>query len=83
MATVLLLICESLFVWVNPAYAYLDPSSGSVMLQIVLGGIAGLAVIVRLYWHQLLTFLGVRKEKETPSEVDDLSSNVKPEENDG
>ncbi len=35
---------------VNSAYAYLDPGSGSMLLQLLLGGIAGLAVIMKLYW---------------------------------
>ena len=33
-----------------PAYAYLDPGSGSMMVQLLLGGVAGGVVLVRLYW---------------------------------
>ena len=44
-----------------PADAYLDPGSGSMLLQLLLGGIAGLAVIFRLYSQKLLAFLGQRK----------------------
>ena len=36
-----------------PAHAYLDPGSGSVLLQLVLGGAAGVAVLTRAYWHRL------------------------------
>lgn len=43
------------------AHAYIDPNSGSLMLQAILGGIAGLAVVVRLYWHKLIGMLGLRK----------------------
>ena len=43
------------------AHAYIDPNSGSLMLQAILGGIAGLAVIIRLYWHKLRAMLGLRK----------------------
>ena len=46
-----------------PAHAYLDPASGSMILQVVLGGIAGLAVAVKLYWHKLLAFFGARNEE--------------------
>lgn len=35
------------------AFAYLDPGTGSLLLQLVLGGIAGLATITKLYWQQL------------------------------
>lgn len=37
-----------------PAYAYLDPNSGSLLLQVLLGGFAGLAVLFRLYWKRLV-----------------------------
>ena len=43
-----------------PAHAYLDAGSGSMMLQLLLGGLAGLAVVLKLYWSRLLAFLGIR-----------------------
>jgi hypothetical protein len=46
-----------------PAYAYLDPGSGSMMVQLLLGGVAGAVVLVRLYWARLLTLLGLRRDK--------------------
>ena len=36
-----------------PAYAYLDPGSGSMMLQVLLGGFAAVGVAARLYWHRV------------------------------
>jgi hypothetical protein len=36
-----------------PAHAYLDPASGSMLLQLVLGGVAGAAVAVKLIWHRI------------------------------
>lgn len=32
------------------AFAYLDPGTGSMILQIIFGGIAGLMVVGKLYW---------------------------------
>ena len=46
-----------------PAHAYLDPGSGSMMIQLLLGGVAGFVVLMRLYWGRLLTFLGLRRDK--------------------
>lgn len=46
-----------------PAYAYLDPASGSMVLQLLLGGLAGLAVVIKLYWHKLLGLFGVKREE--------------------
>ena len=40
--------------------AYIDPGSGSMLLQMLLGGVAGVAVAVRMYWHRLRAFFGSR-----------------------
>ncbi len=37
----------------QPVHAYLDPGSGSVLLQVLLGGFAAVGVIARLFWHRL------------------------------
>ncbi len=34
----------------NPAFAYLDPGTGSMILQILLGGVAGVLMVGKLYW---------------------------------
>ena len=34
---------------VVPAHAYLDPGTGSILLQLLLGGVAGFLVIIKLY----------------------------------
>jgi hypothetical protein len=39
-----------------PAYAYLDPTTGSILLQGLLAGIAGVVVVARLYWARLKAF---------------------------
>lgn len=51
--------------WTTPAYAYLDPGTGSMILQMLLGGIAGAALAARFYWNRLLVFIGVRSEEPT------------------
>jgi hypothetical protein len=37
----------------SPAYAYLNPGFGSILLQMLLGGLAGLAIVLKLYWEQV------------------------------
>ena len=44
--------------------AYLDPGSGSMILQILAGGLAAVAVTARLYRSRLLKFLRIRKDDE-------------------
>lgn len=59
------------FASVSPAHAYLDPGSGSYILQLLLGGIAGLAVVTKLYWNHFLTLLGsLRATSPDPAEND-------------
>lgn len=36
----------------NPAHAYLDPGTGSIILQLLLGGFAGGLFVLKLYWHR-------------------------------
>ena len=50
--------------------AYLDPGTGSLFLQLLLGGIAGLIVILKLYWQKILAVLAIRKAH---SEADESS----------
>jgi len=40
------------------AHAYLDPGAGSMLLQILLGGLAGLGVLWKLYWHRITQLFG-------------------------
>ncbi len=43
--------------------AYLDPGSGSLLLQLLLGGVAGAAVFLKLFWQKLTSvFRGRDKE---------------------
>lgn len=41
-----------------PAYAYLDPGTGSMLLQLLLGSAAGALVIGKLYWTRIKSFFG-------------------------
>lgn len=50
-----------------PAHAYLDGGTGSMMLQLLLGGLAGLGIALRLYWHRLLAFFGIRRRSGAPA----------------
>lgn len=51
----ILMICLFFFIFFcNSAYAYLDPGTGSMILQLLLGGVAGLAIIAKLFWHKVI-----------------------------
>jgi hypothetical protein len=39
--------------------AYLDPASGSMLLQVLLGGLAGAAVALKLGWRHITQYLAI------------------------
>jgi hypothetical protein len=44
-------------------FAYLDPGSGSMILQVILGGLAAAAVFLKMFWHRLLLAVKIRKSE--------------------
>jgi hypothetical protein len=46
--------------------AYLDPGTGSMLLQLLAGGLAAGGVVARLYWGRLMRLLRIRKDKPEP-----------------
>lgn len=55
----------------SPAFAYLDPGTGSIILQLVLGGVAGALVIVKLYWYRLKSLFGPGAKSDEPQNAGD------------
>lgn len=45
--------------------AYLDPGSGSMLVQLLLGGVAGAAVIMKLGWERFKDIFRSSKAKQT------------------
>ncbi len=39
-------------------HAYLDPGSGSMMLQLLLAGLTGIGVALRVYWRRIRALFG-------------------------
>jgi hypothetical protein len=52
------------------AFAYLDPGTGSMLLQVILGGIAAVGVALKLFWHKIRVAVGLSKK---PSPEDEAS----------
>ena len=53
-----------LFLTVSSAHAYLDPGTGSIILQGLIAALAAGAVFVKIYWYKLLTLLGIKKKSD-------------------
>lgn len=49
----------------EPAYAYVDPGTGSMMLQMLIAGAAAGATTIGLYWSKLKAF--IRRDPPTSS----------------
>jgi hypothetical protein len=54
--------------FITDTHAYLDPGTGSMLLQVILGGIAAVGVAIKLYWHKLRAALGMAKKGEPKDE---------------
>jgi hypothetical protein len=46
----------------SAVFAYLDPGTGSMIVQLLVGGVAAVAVTAKLYWHRILRLLRIRKD---------------------
>ena len=53
---------------VAPAQAYLDPGTGSIILQATIGAIAGALVAVRVFWHRIRSFLKRKNDGDSRDE---------------
>ena len=61
------------------AHAYLDPGNGSMLLQLLLGGVAGLSVVCKLYWRRFLTAIGLAKREEDAPPEEQAQPDASPE----
>ena len=43
-------------------FGYIDAQSGSMLLQVILGGAAAAAVALKVWWGRVLRFLHIRKD---------------------
>ncbi|MGH9857705.1 MAG: hypothetical protein ACRD4B_07675 [Acidobacteriota bacterium] len=51
-------------------FAYLDPGTGSYLIQIIIGGVLGVGVIVKAYWSKIKSIFvkGKNTKKEAKSD---------------
>ena len=54
--------------------AYLDAGSGSMIVQLLLGGAAAVIVAVKLWWQRLLRLLRLRPQEPRDSEASSTGS---------
>jgi len=54
--------------------AYIDPASGSMLLQIILGGAAAVAVALKMWWGRVLRILHIRKPEDDAAPAEPISA---------
>ena len=50
LAALVIFMCE------GQAHAYLDPGSGSYLLQMLIAGLLGAAFAIKMYWRKIVGF---------------------------
>ena len=68
------LLTLALVLFTQPAWAYLDPGTGSMLLQVILGGIAAIGVALKLGWHKIRAALGFAKPSDEDEETEQETS---------
>jgi hypothetical protein len=57
-----------LFFTATPAYAYIDPGTGGILTQLVTGGVAGVLIVLRLYWSRIKAIFTAPRTPGEPAE---------------
>lgn len=52
--------------------AYLDPGTGSFVIQMVLAGLLGVAVVVRVYWKKITKIFNKKNNYDELEEIDQI-----------
>ena len=58
------------------AHAYLDPGAGSMLLQVLLGGLAGVGVLAKLYWYRVRKLFARREGRKREEQEGGGTGNV-------
>jgi len=55
-ASIVTFTLHFLILAVQDTYAYIDPGTGSYLLQLMLAGLLGLAFTIKIYWQKIKMF---------------------------
>ncbi len=54
-----------LLVTVVPVFAYIDPGTGSMFMQVIIGGVLGVFFLLKLRWKQIISFFNRKNGQDT------------------
>jgi hypothetical protein len=63
-SSILLLVCYFLLFGGDRAHAYIDPGTGSYLLQFLIGGLLAGAFVIKRFWFRIKAFLSRAPHKE-------------------
>ena len=61
---------------VHLMFAYLDAGTGSMLAAALAGGVAGVAVFVRLYWHRFLGLFSAKHREQAKEAAEQLTGDA-------
>ena len=50
--------------FLSDAYAYIDPGSGSMIIQMIIGALVGVGITIKIYWYKLKEKLSFKTSKQ-------------------
>ena len=48
---------------IQPAFAYLDPGTGSAIISMIIGLFVAIGIFVKNFWYKIKKFFGLSKSK--------------------
>jgi len=57
--------CASVL-WPAESFAYIDPGTGSILIQGIIGAIAAIGVTLKLYWHRIVAYFRRESTEDSP-----------------
>jgi hypothetical protein len=52
----------------QPAFAYIDPGSGSAIMSVIIGFFAVIGVLIKTFWYKIKSFFRISEEKKNVAE---------------
>lgn len=67
----------------TPVFAYVEPGAGNLILQLIFGGVAGIGLLLKLYWRDLTAtlFPWVRSAPPPSQQPDSENTEVQDDQN--
>lgn len=78
MRSVGLFFLAPMALWPVSALAYIDPGTGSILIQGVIAAIAAIGVTLKLYWHRFIALFRRKPVDRTELERSNANEGEKP-----